>query len=406
MRKKTYWVIVLITLLILAALIFIFWQGNDSKPIDSPGSNSSTSTSEDEGDNTYPEGPDSLIPPSFKEISYTGPDTMVGRAGYFDLEFFKEDSESVIKQKQLVRVFSEAGPMTTDTGHQLYESEEDGHQYIISGYGLVRVNNGVVDDTGYLREEKTGKRIHTFANQDEYEDFLKNWESGQRILSGKTNGEKGTILIDGAMTPFKYVEENGQILFNLYEISSAICGTTSYSEDAGYITVYPNEFIAVGVPTDAANEMLRKTYRVDWDTFEFQSWLGDKFSYRAPVLDYMDMLISVEDASRMFGWRMYTDGNVLSIVSDPLNVNDKAIIYNFGGSMGYKIVFEYDENGNAYMNTYDSKGNLISSSPFDPGVDENSGGGEAPQSIPFGNSGAPQTELPEEEDALPPGWSV
>ena len=158
MRKKTYWVIVLITLLILAALIFIFWQGNDSKPIDSPGSNSSTSTfPEDEGDNTYPEGPDSLIPPSFKEISYTGPDTMVGRAGYFDLEFFKEDSESVIKQKQLVRVFSEAGPMTTDTGHQLYESEEDGHQYIISGYGLVRVNNGVVDDTGYLREEKTGK---------------------------------------------------------------------------------------------------------------------------------------------------------------------------------------------------------------------------------------------------------
>lgn len=74
--------------------------------------------------------------------------------------------------------------------------------------------------------------------------------------------------------------------------------------------------------------------------------------------------------------------------------------------MGYKIVFEYDENGNAFMNTYDSKGNLISSSPFDPGVDENSGGGEAPPSIPFGNSGAPQTELPEEEDALPPGWSV
>lgn len=74
--------------------------------------------------------------------------------------------------------------------------------------------------------------------------------------------------------------------------------------------------------------------------------------------------------------------------------------------MGYKIVFEYDENGNAFMNTYDSKGNLISSSPFDPGVDENSGGGEAPPSIPLGNSGAPQTELPEEEDALPPGWSV
>lgn len=117
MRKKTYWVIVLITLLILAALIFIFWQGNDSKPIDSPGSNSSTSTSEDEGDNTYPEGPDSLIPPSFKEISYTGPDTMVGRAGYFDLEFFKEDSESVIKQKQLVRVFSEAGPIVSDAGY-------------------------------------------------------------------------------------------------------------------------------------------------------------------------------------------------------------------------------------------------------------------------------------------------
>ena len=83
-----------------------------------------------------------------------------------------------------------------------------------------------------------------------------------------------------------------------------------------------------------------------------------------PVLDFDTTIISAENASKMFGWRMYTDGDVLSIVSDPLNVTNKTVIYT-SGSMGLTSVLEKDENGNDVINTYDSNGTLISSTPFD-----------------------------------------
>ena len=54
----------------------------------------------------------------------------------------------------------------------------------------------------------------------------------------------------------------------------------------------------------------------------------------------------------MFGWRFYTDGEVLSIVSDPLNVNDNVVIYANGGSMGYQTVLEQDADGRMWMRTY------------------------------------------------------
>lgn len=344
----------------------------------------------------------------FKEINFGDKDTMAGRAEYDSLAFFQEDAESVIQSKELVPVHSETGPMKTDTGHQLYESKVDGQQYIVSGYGLIPVRDGVLDDIGFLREEGTGARIRTFLNESERDAFLQNWESGQRILSGETYGEKGTILVDGTLTPYVFKERNGEMYFNLYEIGAEICSMVYYEEDFGYISIYPNEYLAVKLPTDAANEMLRATYKVESGKFEFNSWWGDSFSFRANVLDYRTLSISARDASRMLGWRMYTDGNVLHIVSDPLNVNNNAIVYNYGGSMGYKVVLEYDDNGKAVANTYDSTGRLISSSPYEP-IDDSptSSDSTVEQDGSFSvDAPPPQITDPDDPDALPPGWSV
>lgn len=350
----------------------------------------------------------------FKEIDFGDEDTMRGRAEYDGLDFFREDAESVIQAKELVPVHSETGSMKTDTGHQLYESKMDGQQYIVSGYGLIPVRDGVLDDIGFLREEGTGARIRTFLNGNERDAFLQNWENGQRILNGETFGEKGTILVDGALTSYVFEEHNGEMYFNLYEIGAEICSMVYYEEDFGYISIYPNEYLAVKLPTDAANEMLRATYKMESGKFEFNSWWGDSFSFRANVLDYRTLSISARDASRMLGWRMYTDGNALHIVSDPLNVNNNAIVYNYGGSMGYKVVFEYDDDGNAVANTYDSKGRLISSNPYEPidgflpssGEVESGGFIAGQDESPSVDAPPAQITDPDDPDALPPGWSV
>ena len=136
------------------------------------------------------------------------------------------------------------------------------------------------------------------------------------------------------------------------------------------MAVRPNEFVTVQVPTNAANASQNKVFHVSGGKFTFSSWAGDSFSIdNIPVLDYDTTLISAENVSRMFGWRMYTDGDVLSIVSDPLNVTNKTVVYT-SGSMGLTSVLEKDEFGNEVVNTYDSNGTLISSKPFNGVLDD------------------------------------
>ena len=300
----------------------------------------------------------------FKEIVFDSP-SMVGQSEYEQLEFFKTERESYREELQLVRAYTENGPMVYATGHQVYSSPTDEYRYIISGYSPIKLFEGNISDPTFLREEDTGERIYVFPNKTEESVFQDAWNSGQRILSGKTNGDHGTIIVDGRMIPAQYFEKDGQIYFSLVPVASAVDPSLHYTEDRGCVSVRPNEFLTVQVPTNAANSDQKKVFNVAGSKFTFKSWSGESFSIDTmPVLDYDTTIISAENASKMFGWRMYTNGDVLSIVSDPLNVTNKTVIYT-SGSMGLTSVLEKDENGNDVVNTYDSNGTLISSTPFD-----------------------------------------
>lgn len=308
---------------------------------------------------------------SFQEIVYDG-DSMVGRAEYADLTNFKSEQDAYRDELGLTKAYTESGPMIYATGHQVYSSQSDEYRYIISGYSPIKLYEGNIQDTTFIREEGSGERIYVFPNKSEEAAFQDDWDSGQRILSGQTNGEHGDVVVDGRLIHSQYSEKDGQMYLNLVEVASAVDPSLYYSEEQGYIYVRPNEFVTVQVPTNAANSQQKKVMHVTGDKFTFSSWAGDSFSItNIPVLDYDTTLISVENASKMFGWRMYTDGDVLSIVSDPLNVTNKTAIYT-SGSMGLTSVLEKDEFGNEVINTYDSNGTLISSTPFDGTLPENS----------------------------------
>lgn len=308
---------------------------------------------------------------SFQEIVYDG-DSMVGRAEYADLTNFKSEQDAYRDELGLTKAYTESGPMIYATGHQVYSSQSDEYRYIISGYSPIKLYEGNIQDTTFIREEGSGERIYVFPNKSEEAAFQDDWNSGQRIISGQTIGEHGDIVVDGRLIHSQYSEKDGQMYLNLVEVASAVDSSLYYSEEQGYVYVRPNEFVTVQVPTNAANSQQKKVMHVTGDKFTFSSWAGDSFSItNIPVLDYDTTLISVENASKMFGWRMYTDGDVLSIVSDPLNVTNKTAIYT-SGSMGLTSVLEKDEFGNEVINTYDSNGTLISSTPFDGTLPENS----------------------------------
>ena len=132
----------------------------------------------------------------------------------------------------------------------------------------------------------------------------------------------------------------------------------------GYIDIYVNDFCTVRIPTTAVNPMMSKTYGIVGSSFEFKSWNGEKFTTWGPVLDALHPEISIEDASMMFGWKMYTNGTALSIVTDPLNVTPLAAITE-NGDLGVRIVLEAGDDNVRYICAYDTAGNLMWKKNFD-----------------------------------------
>lgn len=302
----------------------------------------------------------------FTEIVFDTEPTMYGRTDYFSLSSGKNIREMREDFLKLEPVKDEYGqPKKYYLGHQIYVSAETGEEYIYSGNTLMPISFTSDDDgLGYVREENTGRRIHMFGNTSDLQNFLDSWDAGQAILKGAESAPENAIIYDGCLTPYSYSVDGDEIYFNLSEIAPLASSFTYYEPMMGYIDVYVNDFTVVQVPTNAANEMLRQTFNVIGEQFTFRSWNGESFTATATVLDALDPMISLEDASLMFGWRFYTDGNALCIITDQLNATPLAAV-RLRGDMGLKYVLERDENGTEYARAYDSSGNMVWEEEFD-----------------------------------------
>lgn len=351
---------------ILAVGFTIFHKSDQPDAIEASASSSSVASSENAASEVSSESTSQTGTPSgFTEIDFGDNETMVGQSDYFSLSWYKEFADMDRENTKLVKANTVSGPMKFATGNQVYYCAEDNSKYIISGYQLMKLWQGQINDTSFIREEDTGTRIYVFPNSSEEQTFQDQWESGQRILSGTTNGKQGDIILDGRLIDAKWTGEDGEISFSLYDVMKAFDRSTYYAEENGYIDISPNEFSYIRVPTNAASYKLYDNLHISGDKFTFKSWSGSSFTAKLPVLDFSTTQITAHNASIMLGWRMYTNSDgVLSIVSDSLNVSNLSCVYT-NGSMGIQSVVETDENGNEAINTYDSNGKLLSSEPFD-----------------------------------------
>ena len=351
--------IAVIVVVFLLLVIEIFFSEKQENEENLPSSISHSELSDESISSEIP-----VYEKEFEKIDFGLEETMEGRSDYFSLTFSQNMAAENRAALNLTPIIENGLSKMSYSGHQIYLSEKDGREYIISG--TVAIPYGYethYDGNGYLREEATGKRIHVFGNVSDLEAFQKNWESGQRILNGETQGEEGMIIFDGYLTPYTFEREGKDILISLREIAPLASPSTYYRETTGYINVYVNEFNTVKVPTTAANSMLQKTFNITGNNFQFTSWNGERFQCWVPVIDATDTQISIENASLIFGWEMYTDGKVLSIVSDQLNVSALTAIRDTG-DLGIEVVLEEDEEGKRFSCAYDSNGTLLWKKPF------------------------------------------
>lgn len=354
----------------IATLLLVFFSGEKLRGgkdteanTDPPTSDMQPVSDEVEKDDDNSAASQEMKNQEFIELYPASDDNMVGRVTYMGSNPSTETLDGMMETLKLVPENTDLGPVILSTGHQVYRSQIDGAEYIISGHSrTIKVQNGLIMDISFLREEGSDKRVYTVPNQSMLETFNQQWEDGQNILSGKEKGEHGCIILDGALTPYQFTEENGKIQFKLLEIAQMLNPATIYEETEGYIRVLLSEENSVRIFTTAVDYAYQKNHNIDFikDTFRFRSWAGPKFEYRAPLLDYETLIISAEDASRMLGWHMYFNGDVLSIETDPSNIRDAAVVYS-NGSLGIFSRIETDADGNAVLNTYDENGTLIGS---------------------------------------------
>lgn len=351
--------LIVVLVIVLAVISFFFGKENGE-----PASSSETTASSSESSSNSVEAtPDNNV---FEEIVFDTEPTMCGRSDYFEVTRIQKIKEMRMDYLDLVPLEDENGlPQKYYLGHQIYLSNTTGEQYIMSGETLLPIS--FTDDDngyGYLREEGTARKIHIFGNSYDLEKFLADWDAGQRVLSGETTADEGSIIFDGQLTDYKYVKKGNDIYFNLAEITPLLTDFSYYDETMGYMDVYVNDCTYVRIPTSAANSYLQETMGVVENQFRFKSWNGEDFECWAPVLDAFEPLINIRDASMMFGWRMYTNGEVLSIVTDPLNVTNLAAVRD-SGDMGLRIVVEKNDAGESVMRAYNTNGDLVWEKPFD-----------------------------------------
>ena len=292
--------------------------------------------------------------------------SMVGFADYENLDFDRELSKSFIDSMNFVPVMLDSGPYKLETGHQVYRGS-NGKTYIVSGDRAMLVEHGkIISPNGvdYLREEGSGKRIWIALSPGEKEKMDRQWLEGQEILAGKKEPESQRILVDGFNTDLRYDVVNGKISFNLKDVATFICKGTYLAKGDTHLHIYPNEYYPLEVLTEAAPYHKQEAAGVRGGKYDFKAWNGQTFTVKIPLLNTETFMISAEDASRIFGWRMYSNGDALHIVSDPMNVTGKVVMYDNGQVGGQVTRLERDENGNEVMVTYDSAGNVLSIEPF------------------------------------------
>ena len=352
--------IVLVFVLLIGMVLLSFFSRNN----EAPAAASSEPVSSSEPVDSKP--PEEVEAASFEEILFDTNPTMYGKTDYFSVTRLQKAREMQEGYLKLAPLTDEAGtPQTYFTGHQIYLSETTGEQYIISGETLLPVSfTGDDNAFGFLREEETGRRIHLFGNSYDLQAFLDSWDAGQRVLAGETTADEGSIIFDGCLTDSTYTQKEGELFVNLAELTPLLTDFSYYDETMGYMDVYVNDCTFVRIPTAMANEMLQESLGVVTDQFRFQSWNGEDFECWGPVLDAVEPLISIRDASMMFGWKMYTNGSVLSIVTDPLNATNLAAT-RASGDMGLRIVIETNDAGEKVMRAYNDAGELVWEKPFD-----------------------------------------
>ncbi len=383
--ERSLWVAVGAGILVIGFLVFVLLTTFAPKKQESVSDSAPQTTSPQENvpvddlGNSEKTGFDEILLPD-------GTPSMQGVGSYDELSSIKEIFESNKEYLQLSPVVGEGGaPLLFPSGHTIYKSSVNNMSYIVSGYRLICLDAMSPTDFVFLRDEHTNKRIRVFLTQEKLDEFRANIQTGADILSGATIPEQGTVVLDGEATPLTYRKSGEEYYLDAGVLFEWFADIPLDFEWSPVISLPVSEFVGVEYVTTQIRGMQAVALGYDGVSFDFRSWNGERFNLRLPALRAGSSVMSISTLMQICGWRFFTDGNTLSIVTDEANNTDLGIVYT--GNRELSATYK-EEDGTWVKYTYDEYDRVVSrvewtgeGTPYDGAPEEEAGESDTPNDV-------------------------
>lgn len=262
---------------------------------------------------------------------YQGEDSNLGCFTYYGVHSQK-DRHREQQQAESLEGRVTRNIVTTRIGNTVYE-DKVGRLYVLSGTKplFLEKNNIPIESIQEVREEGTGRKIDIYKSEQELEESQQRTETGKAILSGRQKGDAGTILLN-----HQIIEKDKFLVqpqAKTYWVPlEALLEQMSYP--------YRSSDMGISVFINQQNMMIYSHYyssaQDNWarekapDGYWSYSGYGHKpWKDHFPVMQKVDNIYFADAVilNRIFGWEVMTNGTCLSIITDPLDIAERRVVY-------------------------------------------------------------------------------
>ena len=218
----------------------------------------------------------------------------------------------------------------SDENRILEETNTDNLQKcIVSGEEVYDIDNYTYEikypnSFAQLRKEGSCERIYIYNSKEDYDQAIRNRDDGQAILNGEKEPYANCVILNGSLVPnLKYsVNDDGRLCVSLRSLATAYDANTNYDEDAHLLTIPIIYGKYALIPSKNALPNISNYFNIDNknNTFIYQSiTFPPPWSDTFTLATTDDVIMPVEDISRILGWDFWYGDNVLKVITDELD---------------------------------------------------------------------------------------
>lgn len=265
------------------------------------------------------------------ESVYQGEDSNLGCFTYYGVHSQK-DRQREQQQAESLEGRVTRNIVTTRIGNTVYE-DKAGRLYVLSGTKplFLEKNNIPIESIYEIREEGSGRKIDIYQTERELTKAQQRIKIGKEILAGQRDTKAGTILLNHQLVEdAKFLVQPQKRVY--WVPLEAVLNQLSfpYRKSEQGISVFINQQYMMVYSDNYSSKQDEWAREKAPDGFWTYSGYGHKpWTDNFPVMQKVDNIYFADAVilNRIFGWEVMTNGTCLSIITDPLDIAERRVVY-------------------------------------------------------------------------------